>query len=612
MAYDAFISYSHAADGRLAPAVQLGLQRLARPWYRARSLRVFRDDTGLAVNPHLWVSIQQALDESEYFVLLASPEAAASPWVNREIEHWTAHKPPDRLLPVLTDGTLFWDAARGNYNLDLSDALPPALAGGFPAEPRHLDLRWARDETELDLRHARFRDAIADLAAPMHHLPKDELESEDVRQHRRTVRLARGATTVLALLLVVTIALGVVAWQQRAVARHETSTARQAATAALARGLASESLNVVHDGRNDLGLLLAVQANRVQPTVNSRTSLLTALINQPALDLHLHGLSAETVSALVFSPDSRFLAGATVGGQLLVWDLRSGQLLPHQPSVSGAQFLYTQLNLGSDQLRFADDGRVLVAGVMSADYVHPGGVVAWDVATGQVIQRLAIGGEWAVGAHTALVATDDSSGTIRLRDLRSAQDLGSISSGRPEGRLAMSSDGASVAVVSSDIRAWNVATRGALGPACTSKQAAASSVLALDMLADHQTVRLVTTDLFDGTYALIERCHADTGVVASTRVDVNDPVAAVSGDDSIVATRKGQTVQLIDTKTRTGIGDPVAAPFGGHMVYSAGTVVFAPDGRHYAATQYGGELRVWRTSPDSPLGQRLDLGAICG
>jgi len=32
MAYNAFVSYSHAADGRLAPAVQTGLQRLARPW----------------------------------------------------------------------------------------------------------------------------------------------------------------------------------------------------------------------------------------------------------------------------------------------------------------------------------------------------------------------------------------------------------------------------------------------------------------------------------------------------------------------------------------------------------------------------------------------------
>ena len=81
MGYDAFISYSHAADGELAPSLQRGLQRLARPWYRVRSLRVFRDETGLSVNPHLWSSIEQALDDSRYLVLLASPEAAQSPWV---------------------------------------------------------------------------------------------------------------------------------------------------------------------------------------------------------------------------------------------------------------------------------------------------------------------------------------------------------------------------------------------------------------------------------------------------------------------------------------------------------------------------------------------------
>ena len=199
MAYDAFVSYSHAADGRLAPAVQTGLQRLARPWYRVRSLRIFRDDTGLTVNPHLWASIVTAMDDSAYFVLMASPEAAASPWVNREIEHWCATKSPEHILPVLTDGTLAWDNARGDYDAAASSALPPALAGRFTDEPRHLDLRWARDETELDLRHSKFREAVADLAAPMHGVAKDELESEDVRRHRRAIALAR--TGVVSLLL---------------------------------------------------------------------------------------------------------------------------------------------------------------------------------------------------------------------------------------------------------------------------------------------------------------------------------------------------------------------------------------------------------------------------
>src|SRR3712207_2154802 len=104
MSFNGFISYSHAADGRLAPAVQRGLHHLARPWHRRRALWIFRDQTGLSVTPALWTSIQNALDGSEYFVLMASPEAAASPWVNKEIRHWVATKSPDRILPVVTDG----------------------------------------------------------------------------------------------------------------------------------------------------------------------------------------------------------------------------------------------------------------------------------------------------------------------------------------------------------------------------------------------------------------------------------------------------------------------------------------------------------------------------
>ena len=52
--FDAFISYSHAADGRLAPVLQAGLQSLGKPWYRRRALRVFRDQTTLSATPELW------------------------------------------------------------------------------------------------------------------------------------------------------------------------------------------------------------------------------------------------------------------------------------------------------------------------------------------------------------------------------------------------------------------------------------------------------------------------------------------------------------------------------------------------------------------------------
>ena len=74
--YDAFISYSHAADGHTAPALRRGLQDFARPWYRRRTMRVFLDQTSLALNPQLWSTILTVLERSRTLILLACPESA--------------------------------------------------------------------------------------------------------------------------------------------------------------------------------------------------------------------------------------------------------------------------------------------------------------------------------------------------------------------------------------------------------------------------------------------------------------------------------------------------------------------------------------------------------
>ena len=180
--YDGFISYSHAADDLLAPRLQAGLQRFAKPWWKRRALRIFRDESSLSANPHLWSSITDALDQSGWFVLLLSPDAAESPWVNNEVEYWLANEDPDRIIPVLTDGDFTW------YDDDfISDAAPPALQGAFSDEPRWVDLRFARTDEQLDLQNPRFSAAVADIASAIRGVPKEELESEEVRQHRRTV-----------------------------------------------------------------------------------------------------------------------------------------------------------------------------------------------------------------------------------------------------------------------------------------------------------------------------------------------------------------------------------------------------------------------------------------
>src|SRR5258708_2439682 len=143
--YDAFISYSHAKDKPIAAALQSVVQKLGKPWYRRRALRVFRDDTSLSATPHLWPAIEQALGRSRYFILLASPEAAASKWVNKEVAYWLEHNGVDTLLIGVTDGVLAWDEAIGDFGWRDGMPLPPALTGRFPVEPKWVDLAVYRD-----------------------------------------------------------------------------------------------------------------------------------------------------------------------------------------------------------------------------------------------------------------------------------------------------------------------------------------------------------------------------------------------------------------------------------------------------------------------------------
>ncbi|MDH3247449.1 MAG: toll/interleukin-1 receptor domain-containing protein [Acidimicrobiia bacterium] len=224
--YDGFISYSHAADDLLAPRLQSALQRFAKPWWKRRAVRIFRDESSLSANPHLWSSITEALDTSGWFVLLLSPDAARSEWVSQEIAYWVEHRDPKKILPVVTDGSFAW--ADGDVD---GDAVPDVLQGVFSEEPRWVDVRWAKDEDQLDLKDPRFADAIADIASTIRGVPKDDLASEEVRQHRRTVRTAWAAGGLVTVLAIAAVVAGVFAVGQRNDARDNAALAEANAAA---------------------------------------------------------------------------------------------------------------------------------------------------------------------------------------------------------------------------------------------------------------------------------------------------------------------------------------------------------------------------------------------
>lgn len=232
MERDGFISYSHARDRELAQALQRGMHKLARPWTRRQVISVFRDTTSLSASHDLWSSILGELERSRYFIYLASPEAAASRWVQKEIRFWLENRSPDRILIAVGSGAVHWDPAAGDFDWSRTTALPRMLEGVFQAEPLWVDLAEVRRSRKYSLRQAEFRSAVAALAAPLHGRGKDELDSEDIQQRRIALRLLRGAVTVLSLLLVTSLAAGGYAWQKRGEALERARvSASQALTA---------------------------------------------------------------------------------------------------------------------------------------------------------------------------------------------------------------------------------------------------------------------------------------------------------------------------------------------------------------------------------------------
>jgi len=184
--YDAFISYNQKMDKPFVRRLQTALQSLGKAWWQRRAIRIFRDETSLSATPKLWPSIEAALKNSRYLVVCASPEAASSIWVDKEVSWWLKNKGQNTLLIALTAGELKWDRETNDFLWTESTPLPPAFKGALEHEPKWIDFR--------DYRFAEggenFIAAAADLSAAIQGISKEDLLSEEVRQQRRALRTA--------------------------------------------------------------------------------------------------------------------------------------------------------------------------------------------------------------------------------------------------------------------------------------------------------------------------------------------------------------------------------------------------------------------------------------
>jgi WD40 repeat protein len=586
--YDAFISYSHDADPQIASALQSALHRFAKPWYRLRSLRVFRDNASLSANPALWDSIVEALQASRVFVLLASPEAKQSRWVGREAEWWREHKPGDQVLLVLIDGEIAWDEQAGDFDWQRTDALPQTLAHAFPEEPRWIDLRWARTAGDLTLRNPQFRDAVAEVAAPLHGRPKDELVGEDVRQHRRALRLARGAIAGLTVLLLAAVASAFLAFDQRNSARAERDRAEEQARIATSRLLANQALTDL-DRVPDRSVLLALEAFRLEPTFEARSALVRAAQRTQRVPVALR--PGGDVLSVEFSRDGRTLLTTDDEELVRVWNVATNREV-------GRPLSCYCLSTESGAVLMPDGKRVAaVAGFDSTS------ITVSDLQTRKPVRELtddagSVEG-LAVSGDGRFLATFGDDRPVVVWDAVALRPLGPLPGTGSDStwHAGFSPDGRWLAVDHAvrGLEVWNVADRrrvAALSPAGSWSRPfdfAGTSIAFADDTGVH------VRDLATG---------ATRGRPFAVPVSVNDVAFDPTG--RLVATGgEAGHVRIWDVQT----GRPVGGALVGHENF-VNSVDFSPDGRTLASSGQDGTVRLWSVAAQ-PLGRPVvPIGSV--
>ena len=407
--YQAFISYSHQ-DRALADRLQIALQQLARKRRtQIRNISVFRDATNLSANPNLWTSIENGLDNSEFLIYLASPEAVRSEWVQKEIEYWLESRSANHVLIVWLRGQLPWRPGVSAH--EYGDSIPKVLCDHLAGEPLYVDLTWAMaPDADLSESNPAFLEAIAKLAAPLHNKEPNELIGEEIEQQRRRILVYRFVTAALAVLTVAAAVAAIVAVYQRAqaVRRQTLATARQLVVQA-------ELIRTRQPHLLETGALLALEALKRFDEVGVRS-----LEADQALRSTLRVLPRSAFPAMAHPRLTHVMFGrsgdrvVTAGGDGIVrlWDAVTGRRI--REFTHGAPINSVQLEAGGEHVVSAgDDGTVRV----------------WDLTTGQERHRFAHEAKVTAAVFSpdaALVASSSWDGTVRLWSLTTGQQSATL------------------------------------------------------------------------------------------------------------------------------------------------------------------------------------------
>lgn len=337
--YNAFISYKHAPlDNKMAAHIQSALEhfkiprKIQKQTGMKRIQRVFRDKDELPITSDLTDTISQALENSDYLIVICSKSTKQSHWVPREIEYFLRSHTMDHILTVLIEG----EPEESIPDILCSEERVIRLEDGtvrpisVTCEPLSCDFRLPK--------HKADKVELPRLAACLIGCSYDELINR-----RRQYRIKRAIAAAAVLFTVAVAFAGYLLYNQMRLKRAYKETLQSQAV-----NLSNQAVALFNDGDRVGALQLTLTAlppeSDAPITAEATRALVTSTYAyQPAhsiyqdedLKLEWNYHMNAYIEDMILSPEGQTIACLDSAQMLSIWNTRTHEQIIDHLSLSG-------------------------------------------------------------------------------------------------------------------------------------------------------------------------------------------------------------------------------------------------------------------------------------
>ena len=411
--FDVFLSYSRK-DRDFAIKLEKALEDYRFPKSLKsdkRNINVFRDEADIEAAGDYYRAIEQHLKGASKLVVVCSPDARKSKYVEDEIRRFIETHSEKDVIPVLVRGKANNEAEHENEK-----AFPEALCENrMPLAANFLgyDIRKAK------LDKGQFSSSWYSILSAIYEIDRRRLEQIDEKLRARKQLITLGAAAAIILILLVALVFAVFSRWDAEEARNDAERQRDES---ISNELSLYSTSLLQSDP-ELSLLLATKAAQTKQTQQSENALRQALVKAP-----LHVLNAtETnndadndaeprIVEATFSPDGKHIL-AWGANKAMVWDVEgasnvfaipgngvamaasynydgklivtgSGDTVRTYDSNTGRQIAEWKLKLEDEDkdisvITISPDSKFLLIGTNSSE-----GVKLFEMGTGRVVDAL--------------------------------------------------------------------------------------------------------------------------------------------------------------------------------------------------------------------------------